>query len=293
MKFNLEKAVEKAKKKKSSTSKVYPLSNGNTATNERVSTSGAAESKSPTAKPAGPKWVAPEYSRTRRIDFDEEKIKDNRCVSLMTDSAKTRLYEMLRTRIQLAAGERNLRTIMITSAESGDGKTLTSINLACSFAKAHHQTVLLVDADLKKLQIHQYLGIQSPYGLIDYLVGERTMEECLVWPGIDKMLLLSGGRTLQGSSELLSSPIMKSFVKEVRNRYEDRFVFFDAPPVLAGADTMSLAQMVDGIVLVAETGKTSKEHFKKAVDLLPREKLIGVVMNREAVAEGKAYYKYY
>jgi non-specific protein-tyrosine kinase len=293
MKLNLEKAVEKAKKNKQSTSKVYPLSNGNAAKNGRISKNAAAESKDPKAESAGPKWEAPEYSRTRRIDFDRDKVKDNRCVSLMKDSAKSRLYEVLRAQIQLAAGERNLRTIMITSAEPGDGKTLTSINLACSFAKAHHQTVLLVDADLKKQQINQYLGIESPYGLIDYLLGDRTMEECLVWPGIEKMVLLSGGQTLQDSSELLSSPIMKSFVQDVRDRYDDRFVFFDAPPVLAGADTMSLAQIVDGIVMVAETGKTSKDKFKKAVDLLPREKIIGVVMNRETVAESGAYYKYY
>jgi non-specific protein-tyrosine kinase len=293
MKFDLEKAVEKAKKSKTSTSKVYPLSNGNAAKIERVSKDAAAGSKETKADPTGPKWKAPEYSRTRHIDFDKDKIKDNRCVSLMTDTAKSRLYEVLRAQIQLKAGERNLRTIMVTSAEPGDGKTLTCINLACSFAKSHHQTVLLVDADLKKQQIHHYLGIDSPHGLIDYLLGERTMEECLVWPGIDKMVLLSGGQTLQDSSELLSSPIMMSFVQDVRNRYEDRFVFFDAPPVLAGADTMSLAQIVDGIVMVVETGKTSKEKFKKAVDLLPREKMIGVVMNREAVAEGGAYYKYY
>jgi non-specific protein-tyrosine kinase len=137
------------------------------------------------------------------------------------------------------------------------------------------------------------LGIESPFGLIDYLLSERTMEECLVWPGIDKLSLLSGEKTVQDSSEMLSSPVMKTFVREVRNRYEDRFVFFDAPPVLAGADTMSLAQMVDGIILVAVTGKTSKENFKKAVDLLPRKKMIGVVMNQETVAEGGAYYKYY
>lgn len=293
MKFNLEKAVEKAKKNKHLTFKVYPLTNGAAAKSERVSKAAADQSKGPKTKPAGPKWEAPEYSQTRRIDFDKDKIKENRCVSLMKDSTKSRLYEVLRAQIQLAAGERNLRTIMVTSAEPGDGKTLTSINLACSFAKAHHQTVLLVDADLKKQQIHQYLGIESPFGLIDYLLGDRTMEECLVWPGIDKMVLLSGGQTLQASSELLSSPIMKSFVQDVRDRYDDRFVFFDAPPVLAGADTMALAQIVDGIVLVAETGKTSKEKFKKAVDLLPREKLIGVVMNREVVEEGAAYYKYY
>jgi non-specific protein-tyrosine kinase len=87
--------------------------------------------------------------------------------------------------------------------------------------------------------------------------------------------------------------MMKTFVQDVSNRYNDRFVFFDTPPVLAGADTMSLSQMVDGIVLVAETGKTSKENFKKAVDLLPREKMIGVVMNRETVSNGNAYYYKY
>jgi non-specific protein-tyrosine kinase len=98
---------------------------------------------------------------------------------------------------------------------------------------------------------------------------------------------------LQDSSELISSPMMNDFVQDVRDRYEDRFVFFDAPPVLAGADTMSLAQMVDGIILVAETGKTSKENFQKAVDLLPHKKMIGVVMNRETVAKSSSHYKYY
>jgi non-specific protein-tyrosine kinase len=294
MKLNLEKAVEKAKKKKHSTSKVYPLSDGNAVKAERISKAMAVEAGRPTAEQDSPKWKAPAYYRTRRIDFDKDRTKDSRCVSLMTGTADSRLYEVLRAQIQFAAGERDLRSIMITSAEPGDGKTLTCINLACSFAKSHHQTVLLVDADLNKQQIHRYLGIESQYGLIDYLYGNRSIEECLVWPGVEKMLILSGGQTLQDSSELLSSPMMKTFVQDVSNRYNDRFVFFDTPPVLAGADTISLSKMVDGIVLVAETGKTSKENFKKAVDLLPREKMIGVVMNRETVSKGNAYYyKYY
>jgi non-specific protein-tyrosine kinase len=87
--------------------------------------------------------------------------------------------------------------------------------------------------------------------------------------------------------------MMSEFVQDVRNRYEDRFIFFDVPPVLVGADTMAVAQMVDGIVLVAETGKTSKDNFQKAVELLPREKLIGVVMNRETIAKSNYYSKYY
>ena len=293
MKLNLEKAIEKAKKNKDATSKVYPLANGSPAASDRVGKAAAFKSQGQKPQPAGPKWAAPEYSRTRRIDIDKNTIRDNRCVSLMTDSANSRLYEVLRAQVQLAARERNLRTIMITSADPGDGKTLTCINLACSFAKSHHQTVLLVDADLKKQQVHQCLGINSPHGLVDYLLGDRSIEECLIWPGIDKLVLLSGGQTLQDSSELISSPMMSDFVQDVRNRYEDRFVFFDAPPVLAGADTMSLAQMVDGIILVAETGKTSKENFQKAVDLLPRNKMIGVVMNRETEVKSSSYYKYY
>jgi non-specific protein-tyrosine kinase len=87
--------------------------------------------------------------------------------------------------------------------------------------------------------------------------------------------------------------MMNTFIQDVRNRYEDRVVFFDTPPALAGADAMAIAKLVDGIIIVAQTGKTSKENFIKAVDLLPKEKIIGVVMNRETVAKSNYYYSYY
>jgi non-specific protein-tyrosine kinase len=293
MKFSLEKAVEKAKKIDRPNLKVYPLSNKNARKTEDEGKTAAAEAKSPKDTPAGTDWHAPEYSKTRRIDPDKDLIRQNRCVSLINDTPDSGLYEVLRAKVQFAAGEHDLRTIMVTSAEPGDGKTLTCINLACSFAKSHHQTVLLVDADLKKQQVHRYLGINSPYGLVDCLRADRTIEQCLIWPGIEKMVLLSGGDTLQESAELTSSPMMSNFIQDVRNRYEDRFVFFDTPPVLVGADTMAIAQLVDGIIVVAQTGKTSKDSFKKAIDLLPREKIIGVVMNRETALSSKYYYNYY
>jgi non-specific protein-tyrosine kinase len=293
MKLNLGKAVEKARKNKHRIPKVYPLSDRSAGKAKSVGKEATAESKRLTAKSAGSQWEAPEYSKTRRIDIDKDTTRENRCVSLMTDTADSGLYDVLRAQVQFAAGEYDLRTIMVTSAEPGDGKTLTCINLACSFAKSHHQTVLLVDADLKKQQVHRYLGINSQHGLIDYLRGDRSIEQCLVWPGIDKIVLLSGGETLQESSELASSPMMNAFIQDVRNRYEDRFVFLDTPPVLAGADTMAMAKLVDGIIVVTQTGKTSKENFLKSVDLLPREKIIGVVMNRETVAKSKYYYNYY
>jgi non-specific protein-tyrosine kinase len=293
MKFNLGKAVEKARKHKHSNSKVFPLPSRKTDKVERLGKAATDGSKKPPDEAAGPVWKAPEYSKTHRIDIDTNKARSNRCVSLMSDTPDSGLYDVLRAQVQFAAGEYDLRTIMVTSAEPGDGKTLTCINLAYTFAKSHHQTVLLVDADLKKQQIHRYLGINSQYGLINYLRDNRPIEQCLVWPGIDKIVLLSGTETLQESSEMAGSPMMSTFMQDVRNRYEDRFVFLDTPPVLAGADTMAIAQLVDGIVLVTQTGKTAKENFTKAVDLLPHEKIIGVVMNRETVAKSQSYYYSY
>jgi non-specific protein-tyrosine kinase len=293
MKLNLGKAVEKARKSRHSNSKVYPLSKKSVRKAEGTAKAATDKSKSPSVASATPEWEAPEYSKTRRIDINRDKIRENRCVSLMADTPNGGLYDVLRAQVQFAAGEYDLRTIMVTSAEPGDGKTLTCINLACAFAKSHHQTVLLVDADLKKQQVHRYLGINSPYGLVNYLRDDRSIEQCLVWPGIDKIVLISGTETLQESSELASSPMMNAFIQDVRNRYEDRFVFLDTPPVLAGADTMAIAKLVDGIILVAQTGKTSKENFLKSVDLLPQEKIIGVVMNRETVAKNQYYYNYY
>jgi non-specific protein-tyrosine kinase len=181
---------------------------------------------------------------------------------------------------------------MITSAVPGEGKTLTSINLALTFAKAYNQTVMLVDCDLRKQDIHKVLGFPSNGGLIDYLVGDRPLHEAIIWPGIDKLTLMSGGRTIQDSAELMGSPRMQTLVREMKTRYDDRYILFDVPPLLVGADALALAPYIDCIVMVVEEGKTSTTEVLRALEMLPKEKFIGFVMNRQTSIV-KEYYGYY
>ena len=179
---------------------------------------------------------------------------------------------------------------MVTSALSGEGKTVTAVNLALTFAKAFSQTALLVDADLKRQQVHQVLGFESDRGLGDYLQDGCDVSELIVWPGIEKLTVISGGKRIEESSELLGSPGMRTLVEGMKSRYEDRYIFFDVPPVLSGADAICFAPLVDHILFVVQADKSSMANVSKALGMLPKEKVLGIVLNRQADADATKYY---
>ncbi|NPV04856.1 MAG: polysaccharide biosynthesis tyrosine autokinase [Syntrophaceae bacterium] len=224
-------------------------------------------------------WVSPSYTSSRAVALDPKLVLANRCVGYVCGSYEAESYKVLRTRILQKTGEEGGTTVMITSALPGEGKTLTSINLALTFSKEFKQTVLLVDSDLRQQRVHEYLGYESDKGLRDYLVDGTPLSELIVWPGVEKFTVISGGKTVMASSELLSSPRMRDLVKDLKSRYPERYVLFDVAPVLAGADALAFAPQVDHIILVVRAGVTSIEEVKQALDLLPREKVLGVVLN--------------
>ena len=225
-------------------------------------------------------WVSPSYTQSRQVVLNPKQLLANRCVGYLCGSYESESYKMLRTKLIQKTGEQGGTTIMITSAVPAEGKTLTAINLSLTFAKEYNQTVLLVDSDLHKQSVHEYLGFESDRGLADYLLNGTSLADLIVWPGVEKFTVISGGRTVMTSSELLGSPRMKELVKDLKGRYPDRYVFFDVAPVLAGADALAFAPQVDYIILVVRAGSTSIEDVKLALDLLPRKKVLGVVLNR-------------
>lgn len=237
-------------------------------------------------------WAAPQYKQVRTVQLDPNVIAANRIVSMVPDAPEIDFYKILRTQIQHRTKDKNWRTIMITSVNPGEGKTLTTINLAITFAKEFNQTVLLVDSDLMRQNVHKYLGISSDKGLTDYLVNERPLKDYIIWPGIDQLTLISGGKTIHNSSELLGSPQMKALVQEMKIRYDNRYVLFDVPPVLGGADAIVLAPLVDGIIMVVVEGETSIHDVKNALALLPKEKFLGFVLNRQKTPMPNYYYAY-
>ncbi len=226
-------------------------------------------------------WMQPTYHESTPVTLNPDLLEENRCVCMFPDSPEINFFKVLRTQIQQALTANHWNTVMITSANPGEGKTLTAINLALTFSKTFNQTVLLIDCDLQKQSIQKYLGVPGKMGLIDHLYDDRELKEIIVWPGIDKMTLISGGRTIKDSAEVLSSPKMRSLVTEMKTRYSDRIILFDVPPVLSRADVIAFSPLVDCIVMVVEEGKTSMQDIKKAVSLLPQEKFLGFVLNKK------------
>ncbi|MCF8068462.1 MAG: polysaccharide biosynthesis tyrosine autokinase [Desulfobacterales bacterium] len=225
-------------------------------------------------------WRAPDYDSSLSVEINEKKAVENNCVCLKSESFEMDHYKVLRTMIEQKAKSNGWNTIMITSPNPGEGKTLTAINLSLTFARAYNQTVLLVDADLRHQKVHEYLGLDSSKGLSAYLLKEKPVEDLFIWPGVEKLTLISGGKPIHNSTELLGSPRMKALVEEMKLRYEDRYILFDAPPLLCGADALSLEPLVDSIVMVVEAGRTSEKDIEKAMELIPKEKFIGFVLNR-------------
>jgi protein-tyrosine kinase len=206
---------------------------------------------------------------------------ENRCVSILPDTLEAEPYKVLRTQIIKRTLEKNLNTLMVTSALPGEGKTVTAINLALTIAREFNQTALLVDCDLKKPSIYRYLGLPGEKGLSDCLLDSCDISDLIVWPGVEKFTVISGGRLFGESAELLGSPRMKEMLTEMKRRYPDRYVILDVPPILTGSDALTFAPLVDAIVVVVQSGRTAAEDLRKALDLMPQEKVLGIVLNRQ------------
>ena len=226
-------------------------------------------------------WISPNYTKSRTVSLDPFVLEKNHCITASSDMPGTEAYKVLRQQILLRmGGGKTGTTIMVTSALPGEGKTLTSINLAFTFSRKFEHTVLLVDSDLRRQNVHEVLGFENDKGLADYLLGKCPLSELIVWPRIEKFTVMSGGHTVQESSEILGSPRMKGLVAEMKSRYPERYIIFDTPPLLVGADALTFAQLVDHILVVVEADKTSLDDVKKALSLIPEEKIIGLVLNR-------------
>ncbi|MBI5236999.1 MAG: P-loop NTPase [Deltaproteobacteria bacterium] len=225
-------------------------------------------------------WISPTYSQSRTIHLDPGFVAGNRCLAYLDNVLEAEAYRVLRTQVLQRTQGAGSNTIMVTSALPGEGKTLAAINLAFTFAREFQHTVLLVDGDLKNQSIHKYLGCAGEKGLIDYLADGVPVSELITWPGIEKMTLISGGRSFQESAEILGSPRMKELISDLKGRYPERYIIFDAPPILTGADVLTFAPLVDQVIVVVQAGKTSMDDVKKALQFLPKEKILGFVLNR-------------
>jgi len=231
------------------------------------------------------------------VAFAREYIKERRysekLVALLApDSVNAEVFRIIRAVILHDKNRPAPKAIMVTSVLPGEGKTFVASNLAVSFAMGMNEKVLLIDADLRRPSIHKMFGYANEYGLSEHLEGKKGIPELLIKTKIEKLTLLLSGNLPPNPAELLSSKKMEDFIKETKDRYQDRFIIIDVTPSRLTAEANVIANHVDGIILVVMNGKAPRAFLQQTVENLGREKILGIVFN-DFAQPFKYYKKYY
>ena len=181
--------------------------------------------------------------------------------------------------------------ILVTSAVPGEGKSYTAVNLALSIAQEMDTTVLLVDCDVAKQGVSRILGLENVSGLVDVLErDDLNIADVLLQTDIPNFRVVSAGKQHEYVAELLSSNRMSDLVNEIATRYSDRIIVIDGPPLLPTPQTQILAGWVGQVVFVIEAGKTPQSLVEEALEMLPEEQAVGLVLNKNEGLSGSGYY---
>ncbi|MBU2641710.1 MAG: XrtA-associated tyrosine autokinase [Gammaproteobacteria bacterium] len=192
---------------------------------------------------------------------------------------------------QGAARVKNGNLIMVTSSLPGEGKSFCAINLAISMAMEMDRTVLLIDADVAKPRVPEYLGIHADKGLLDVLQDKNLkLSDVMIKTDIAKLTVLPAGRTYKRATELLASAAMTRLIEDIGNRYPDRIILFDSPPLLATSESSVLATHMGQIVMVVEAEKTSQEAVREALSHIQSCEVVGMLLNKTTPTPGADYY---
>jgi capsular exopolysaccharide synthesis family protein len=192
-------------------------------------------------------------------------------------------YRTLRARIQSLRRTRELRSIVITSTRSGEGKTTTATNLALGFGLEREGLTCLVDADLRTPRVHQVFRGAGQFGLAEVLEGDAKIDEALVAVPDTRLMVLPVRALPTAPSELLASRAMLALVAELHTRFHT--VIFDTPPVLGLPDTVTLVDLCDAALFVVGAGVAPRDEVESALERLDASKVVGVVLNRCSSSE--------
>lgn len=231
----------------------------------------------------------PTYSDTRSVRVDPETLIDRKVFSILEKDEVADQYKLLRTMVLNRTRPVGHNTIEITSFKDGEGKSLTCVNLAISLAKESRQNVLLVDMDLRRPNIHNILGIDPKPGMKDYFLNNVPLKDILIHPGIERLTILPAGGRMDNSTEIIGSYRMENLIGQLKNRYQDRYIIFDAPALNTCSDPLILSSHVDAILLVARANHTTTEDITSVITLLKDKNVLGTVLNDSGIRKGWTY----
>lgn len=199
-------------------------------------------------------------------------------------------FKALRAKFEYQVDMKNYKVVAVTSAIAEEGKTCTIANLAANLASIGRKKVLLIDADLRKSDLAHYLNIATKPGLTELLRGLASLDTVINKP-MDGLYFIPGGERTNGASDLLAGEKFRSFLKEMRSRFD--IVLLDTPPIIPVADTMSLRDQIDGFIFIFRVGFTPYVMLRQVVEEIDKEKIMGVVLNYVDPQRQKYYRRYY
>ena len=232
------------------------------------------------------------FPLSNALKISKDKELDERLITYFAPrSIEAELFKVLRTNLLFPAEGKPPRVILVTSALQGDGKSFISSNLAVIIAQGVEEHVLLIDADIRSPMLNRYFGIGTVEGLSDFLSKDGDISTILHKTKIPKLSILPAGKPPLNPAELLASKKMRALLQEVRERYDDRYIIIDSPPLSIAAETSAISNYVDGVIFVVRSGKTPRDEIRDAIEQIGREKVLGIVLN-DSEQSLKKYYGY-
>jgi len=227
------------------------------------------------------------------LDISAARVEPHLVAITQPRSGHAERFRSLRTRVLHAGERKKMQAFVVTSAGVMEGKTLTAINLSWLLAQTDGVTALLIDGDLRNPCAADYLGLDAPTGLSEVLAGEATLAESIVRLEPAGLHLLPGGAARDDVAESLSGPKFSAVLKEARRMFD--YIILDAPPLGIFTDASVLINRADAALVVARAGRTRYAALERLLEPLPRERLLGVVLNGsdEQLSEQNYYYRRY
>lgn len=234
--------------------------------------------------------AATTFAPYKRYALDVERLREQRVVFPQDASPAAHAFRMLRTQLRKVTRERDARIVGVVSATTGEGKTLTAINLALSLAADPATSVVLLDLDLRRPTMASTLGLEIALGLDDYLNGEARAQDVAVgFEGIERLTVVPMRSSMIDSASAIAGARLQGLLKEIGDAREHPIAIVDLPPVLLSDDMLMAAGLLDGVVVVAREGLTRREDLQRLRVLLGKMPILGSVLNAATDAEMRTY----
>ena len=246
-----------------------------------------------TSATAGLRHTGPSDGMPHPVRLDEALLERSRIVAYAGGTPQGRYYDMLRTQVLQDMDRNGWQFVAVTSPTVACGKTVTACNLALSIARLPERSVMLVDLDMHKPKVADYLGLGGG-GLLDVLEERQTLASAVVRAqiGPNQIVVLPGAVAPATSSEWMASQTMATVLQGIKREFRSRIVVFDLPPMLIGDDVISILPRMDAVLLVAGVGTTSVADIRECQKHLQQSRVVRVVVNKVTDDAG-SYLGYY